>query len=146
MLAYLWRCHSRRPRGFGERFHPTFCRHNTDMQNQVQVSFGRYIYYMVCRLTTARRQKNPFGAYFAAEKTLTNAASSRFCAAETEKSPLKKQLGMQNLAECQSIAAHRHSIVFSCAKYFFHKTFLFTKITTFTNTVIAKKMVCEGLE
>ena len=69
----------------------------------------------------------------AAVKMTNSASVAKFSAPTGKRTP-------QNPAEFQSLAAGLR-IAQSETKYFPRKTFLFAKITTFTNTAFAKKMV-----
>ena len=67
-----------------------------------------------------------------AVKTSFSAPLAKFSAATGNRKP-QNPIEFQPLAACFRIAQ-------SGTKYFFDKTFFFTKITTFTNTAIVKKM------
>ena len=69
----------------------------------------------------------------AAVKMTNSASVAKFSAPTGKRTP-------QNPAEFQSLAAGLR-IAQRETKYFSRKTFLFAKITTFTNTAFAKKMV-----
>ena len=76
---------------------------------------------------------------YAAKKTLPMAATRPFSAPMAKISAATDNQTRQNPAEFQPLAAC-FRIAQSGTKYFFDKTFFFTKITTFTNTAIVKKM------
>ena len=75
----------------------------------------------------------------AAKKALSMAAILPFCAPIVKKYAHSVSHTTQNPTEIQ-LLADILQIVYNGTKYFFDKTFLFAKITTFTITVIVKKM------
>ena len=75
----------------------------------------------------------------AAKKTLPMAATRPFSVPMAKISAATDNQTQQNPIEIQPLAAY-FRIAQSGTKYFFDKTFFFTKITTFTNTAIVKKM------
>ena len=99
-----------------------------------------YYYYRYADGKTAHPKKIfPPMTDYAAKKTLPMAATRPFSAPMAKISDAIDNQIRQNSIEFQPLAAC-FRIAQSGTKYFFDKTFFFTKITTFTNTAIVKKM------